>query len=119
MAKKICPSDFKHKILIQSRELLPDNTSVDFHLNFIDGVNAWASIQTTRGREYVGQVNTETGNTHIFIMRYIPNITSQHWILYKEKRYDVADVENIDENNRYLRLRCNERGTKDLNRNSW
>ena len=119
MAKKICPSDFTHQIALQSRELKPDDASVDFKLEFDAGIKTWAMIKTTRGREFIGDVNTAEGVTHIFTIRYLNFVTSQHWVLYDERRFDILDVENIDEKNRFLRLRCSERGTKDLNRTSW
>ena len=116
MAKKICPSDFKHLIAIQNRKTLPDNAGVDFKLEFDAGIKAWAMIKTTRGSEFMGDLNIARDGTHIFTMRYIPAITAQNWVLYDERRFDILHVENIDEENRFLKLRCNERGSTDFPR---
>lgn len=114
MAKKICPSDFKNLITIQNRALNPDNTTADFNIDFTDKVQVWAGIKTTRGQEVFGDVNTAREITHIFTIRYIDYLTQEYWILFKDKRYDILDVENIDERNKFMRLRCNVRGSEEI-----
>ena len=114
MAKKICPSKFTSLIKIQERSLLTDNMSVDFNENFIDTETVWAGCKTTRGQEVFGDINTAREITHIFTIRYLDYLTQEYYILYDNKRYDILDVENIDEENRFMRLRCNVRGSDEL-----
>jgi len=114
MAKKICISDFKNLIKLQTRELQTDNYSPDFNLDYKDKVEVWAKIQTTIGKEIFAGVNVDRDVTHIFTIRYIDYITAQYWILFEGKRYDILNVENIDEENKFMRLRCNVRGEDEL-----
>lgn len=40
----------------------------------------------------------------LFTMRYIPNITTKDRIFYKNTAYEIYSVQNLNENNRFMRL---------------
>lgn len=44
--------------------------------------------------------------SHVITMRFMSNLTSENWVQFGGINYDILKVENIDEENRYLRLYC-------------
>lgn len=117
--KIICAGDLKHKIKIQSRAIKTPVTGVDLTEEMTDEKTAWAGIKTGRGESIFDAQQVERDVTHYFFVRYISWITAEHWILYKTKRYDILDIENINEDNEFMRLRCNVRGATTSEKSKW
>lgn len=113
---KICAADLRHKIYIKTRTLVPSSTdSVDFTEAVATYKTVWAAIKTWRGVSIFNTSNFPSPGTdaytHNIYIRYIPNLTQEYWIEYANKYYDIKNIININEENKYLQLQCVERGT--------
>lgn len=114
----ICAGDLTERIIIQSRDIkAPTGSSVNYAENFTTFKTVWAKVETTRGTELFDGVNVNNAYTHIFKIRYMANVSRENWIEYKSKAYDIVDVENVNEKNLFMYLRCIERGDKNKNAN--
>jgi head-tail adaptor len=112
---KVCSGDMRNRIDIYIRRIVaPEGFSPDFEEDFITPKTVWAMVQTAPpGEALFDGTNTSTAVTHYFYIRYLPNVTFEDWILYKNKYYDILHVENLNEQDDFLLLRANLRGTAD------
>jgi SPP1 family predicted phage head-tail adaptor len=112
--RNYCVGDLKYLIVIYNRQILaPENGSVDFILNFEENATVYAAMKTTKGVTVFDSANIERVATHEIGIRYLEGITAECWVEFNGKKLDVLTVENIDEQNDWLRLVCNERGEQD------
>ncbi len=109
--KKICIGDLNKKIDIELMTITPLATA-DFTETFVDIATVWAGIQTIKGVEIFDGTNVLGVATHNFYIKYRAGIERDNFIDYNSKRYRVLDIENQNENNEFLILRCEERGDK-------
>ena len=108
---KYCVGSLNKKIEILTRSLgEPTSGSYDYDLSFETSKTVWSSIKTVNGLTMFDSTNTEKIVTHIFIIRYYDGLTSQDWIKYSDKNYDIIGAENISESNMYYKIRANLRG---------
>lgn len=115
--KKVCIGDLRHRIKVQIRSIVaPDD--IDYSQEITDLRTVWAAIQTSRGSEIFDGTNVIGVATHFFHIRKIDNVTFQNFVEYNNNKYRILDVQNLDEDNLFLVLRCTIRGdkTKDSNR---
>lgn len=112
-ASRICIGDLKDRIQIYSRSITsPLNSGVDFGESFAEPKVMYAMTETTNGETIFDATNTETVVTHNFYIRYLPNLTAEGWILFKQKYYDILNVENLNEEDRFMLIKANLRGTE-------
>jgi len=110
--RKVCAGDMDKLIMLQTRNIAGDSNSVDFLLNFTNQGEVWAAVQTAASGESIfDEVGTETIITHRFYINFIPDFTEEIWIEFKGKRYDIVNVENLDERDEFLKLSCVVRGS--------
>ncbi len=114
--KKVCIGDLKKKVKVQVRSIVAGD-GVDYSQNIVDLKEVWAAIQTSRGSEIFDGTNIIGVATHFFYIRKINNVTFENFVEYNSKKYRILDVQNLDEDDLFLVLRCTERGdqTKDSN----
>jgi SPP1 family predicted phage head-tail adaptor len=121
LSEKVCIGSLNQQIDLQVRTLAaPTGDSVDFDLGFTVLKNVWSMVETVAGKVFFDDSNTDRSITHNFYIRYINGveITAENWISYKGKYFDIVNVENLDEADRFLLLRATERGstTKPVNK---
>jgi SPP1 family predicted phage head-tail adaptor len=93
-------------------------TTVDFDHTFTAvGSKKWAALKTTKGRDMFFATNMDIGVTHIFYIRWYNGLTSEDWITFKGERYDIVEVENIDERDEWYAIYCNVRGDETQDQN--
>lgn len=110
---RVCIGDLKDRIVINSRSITsPLGSGVDFGESFIDPVTTYAMIETAIGETIFDATNTEKIVTHHFYIRFLRNLTAEGWILFKEKYYDILNVENMNEEDRFMLIRACVRGTE-------
>lgn len=110
--RRICIGDMDTKVSLQTRSLQPPEAgSFDFDETFTTVDDVWALVETVRGETVFDGSNTEQDITHHFYVRYIPNITFENWVQVDGIRYDIIDVENLDNRNEFYLIRCNLRGS--------
>ena len=118
--KTYCVGDLRHRATIQSRAITAVDDSVDYEMVFAGAVpdnepdaQIWAGIKTVRGVTVFDQTNVERTISHEIVMRYHDDVTAQNWLLIDGSRYDIYQVENVNERNEWIVLQCNKRGTED------
>lgn len=104
--------DLNQLIKIQERSLNTQfQTGVKDQITFTTIAEPWAMVETTKGSIFFGGVGLDREYSHKFYIRYRCNIDQTKFIEYKKKRYDILDVENLDERDEFLLLRCFPTGT--------
>ena len=110
-------------ITLKDRELgAPLFEAVDFSENFTDksesSPDSFALIETATGKVYWDGVNTDTPVTHIVYIPYNDSVTSETWIEFNLRRFDILKVEDMEERHEFLKLTCVDRGliAKDASR---
>lgn len=118
--KTYCVGDLRHIATIQNRVISAVNDSVDYEMVFSgaipdteDSAQVWVGIKTVRGVTVFDQTNVERTISHEIVMRYRDDVTAQNWLLIDGFRYDIFQVENVNERSEWLVLQCNKRGTED------
>lgn len=104
-------------VSIQSRAIKPLSiSSVDMSLTFTEKYAVKALVRTPRGSVLFDGAGTDQPITHIFTIKYQSGITSEDWIIYDFRRFDILDVENCSECNKIIVMRCQEKGTKEASK---
>ena len=87
--------------------------------NFTEDFNGtgetWAKIVTTAGKTQFDGVGTDVSFTHEITIRYDAAVSSETWIRYKDRRFDIINggVEDLEERQEYLVLKCVDNGSVD------
>ena len=66
----------------------------------------FADIEQTRGNESLKQGQVKEQTTHIFTIRYRKDIGTNMRMLYDEDAYNIRNIKNIDNRNRFLEVEC-------------
>lgn len=112
--KKVCIGDLNDVICLRDRTITPPESGVDATEEFEDSnPEVWAMVETPKGETEFDGSNVEVDVTHKFTISFTDCINSETWVLFKDKHYDILDVENLEERDEWLILRCNVRGTTD------
>lgn len=105
---QVCTGNLDKLIEIYQRDIEPPLNSFiadpDYTETFTLLYTVWSMIQTPKGKVIFDDIGTEKRITNVFYTRYLPDITSQNWIVYNGKRYDIERVKNLEENNLYLEI---------------
>lgn len=109
---KVCENLFIHSITFQDRNIQGlQADAVDATENFIDESVALAKIDTVQGMEIfdgAGQLIGES--THRFTIPFQAGITSETWIFYDSRRFDIDRVQNLNEADQFLSILATEKG---------
>lgn len=109
--RKICIGDLKHRINVQARIISPPAAGgVDYQLSLLQMIELQAMIQTKRGVEIFDGTNLLGVATHYFYIRYMPDLSIADIVEYNGIVYTILDIENLDEQNDFILLRCSKRG---------
>jgi head-tail adaptor len=102
----------RKRIKINVRTLTPPSgDSVDFDEVLTDTKEVWAQVDTNKGVEVFSGTNLLGVATHLFYIRALIGQTAEDWVEFKSEYYDILDVQNYQEDDRFQVLRCNLRGT--------
>lgn len=109
-----CVGDFNKRIKIQKRAINNFNKTIGgLNYNFKTVFTGWAGIKTLTGKIWVDGIVTNDGATHLFIMKYIKNVTSEQFIIFEGCRYDIVDTTDVDEEHEILEIRARKTGLAD------
>ncbi len=107
---QVCIGDLRHRVTLFDRDLTePQFGKTDFDESFTNPVNVHAAVKTLAGKVFFDGVG-DVALTHEIVIRFRKGVTSEKWVTFESRRLKVVDVEDIDEDHKYLRLRCTERG---------
>lgn len=111
---KIEIGSMNSRITVFLRELHPAiGSDYKYREVFTPRLDVWAYLNTVNGVTIFDDTNTERIISHDFYIRYIPNITFQNWLLYKNNYYRIYNVENYGLENKFYLLRTALTGDKD------
>lgn len=111
---RYCVGDMRKQIKLQIRSItVPVGSSVDHGELFTDFLEVRAIVETVNGTEIFDATNTLVGVvTHQFIIDFRPGVTFENMVVFKGKNYRILDVTNIDEEDKFLKIRATERGVE-------
>lgn len=113
---KLCIGDLNSLIQIQERRL-PQITDVeDSEPSFIFTtiLSTWSAVETVRGTSRFSNVNIEGLTTHLFWIRYNPNLSipenGNTFVLFKSRYFRIIRVTNSNEQDEWLMIEASDRG---------
>lgn len=109
--RKLCIGSLRKPIQIQTRDITSPADAIDFGEDFNTLSTVFAMIETKVGETVFDQTNTEQIVTHRVYIRFLSTVTAETWLEIDGEKYDIVNVENLDNRDEYLLLRCNKRGT--------
>lgn len=79
-----------------------------------DERKVFGSLETTDGIAIFDSTNQEIAITHLFYMRFLSDyeITSENWLVYLGNRYRIIKVENLQHEQKFLKLYLVQLGTQ-------
>ncbi len=111
--RHVCIGDMREKIDITLRSLqAPVDGSVDFSESLTALQTVWAMLETKAGVEIFDGTNLKGVATHFFYIRFLAgiDIDIDKWVTFKAQHYTIIDVQNLEERDEFLLLRCALRG---------
>jgi len=126
VVERVCIGSMNKFVKLKLRSIeFNDENDVDFNEFFQDTDSVWAMVSTVDGVQIFDSSNVIRSVTHDFYIRYDSNITSEHWLFYpaqvgnsEPQIFDIVKIENLNEENRFIKLRCNLRGVANVP-NNW
>ena len=111
--REVCIGDMRDQVVIQTRAItVPVAGSVDLSETFSCNQTVWAMVETKTGTQVFDETNIIGVATHDIYIRYICDVTFQKWLTFKGKKYDILDVQNLEERDEFYLLRCSFRGNE-------
>jgi len=114
---QICSGDLNKRITIFNRTIQPPSgQSVDYTEIFSIPTQVWAMIETIKGIQIFDGTNIISLSTHRFTIRYQKSldVDIQKWVQYASKRYKIIDVQNQNEQNKFIIINATLRGADNL-----
>jgi len=113
--EQACIAALNKRIDIFLREITPIKTeTVDFNEQFINQRTVWANVDTKTGTQFFDEFNILQRITHVFIIRFIPGVTFEDFVVFENNRYRIIEAENLQQSNTYHRLNCTIRGPDNI-----
>lgn len=113
---KLCIGDLNSLIQIQERRL-PEITDIDDpepSFVFTTILSTWSAVETIRGTSRFSNVNIEDSTTHLFWIRYNPNLSipenGNTFILFKGRYFRIIRVTNSNEQDEWVMIEASDRG---------
>ena len=114
---KVCTGDLDKRIIIQTSSIAPNNSPDSVATTaFATLATVWAMIKTNANRDFIDGVNVQNGLNTDFFIRYNSTIDfeQQLWIEYNDNRCKITNIDNIDKDDKIVRLRSTEKGDKTI-----
>jgi len=117
--KVLCVSDVNKQILIKSRvQNTPKIGEVESSENFETYGRPYSAVKTLRGTQRFDSINIDEKATHLFYIywadKYENLEVNNYFIEYKDKYYDILEIDVHNENREFLIIQATERGDKTL-----
>ncbi len=71
----------------------------------------WANVEAVKGLVALDTKQIGEYITHKITTRYFDFINSEKWVQFGNRRFRIRNVQNVEEQNRYLILMCREDST--------
>lgn len=109
-SNSICVGDLKSKIKIIDRKIEP--SSFSHTEDFSEFKTAFARVDTVSGGTFFNGVNTVDAPTHIFYIRFGYEVEVGYMLELKNNYYSISKIENLNEEDRFLKISCTKNGDK-------
>ncbi len=105
---KLCIGSLRTSIIIYDRDQKAPSNGESHSEEYSNPRSVRAQIETKgKGIDVFDGVSQDFITvSHVITMRFMSNLTSENWLQFGGLNYDILKVENMDEENRYLRLYC-------------
>lgn len=116
----VCLGDLNERISVQVKRIVSNNApNTSSTTSFTEVAGAWALIKTTPSYQWIDGVQVNVGINTDFYIRYNSSIdyTQQLWIEHRNIKYRVINIENIDEQYKFIRFRASKTGSESINAN--
>lgn len=112
---KVCAGDLTDPIQIVRRDLTPPALGQGKPSETFSVISSpWAGVETVRGTRRFFGINIEKSATHLFIIRYNPELplldSDNYFVNFKARYFRIVRVTNNDEEDWFMILQCAERG---------
>lgn len=109
--RQVCIGDLDKEVTLQNRDITsPLFGTPDFDETFTDIDTVWAGINTKSGKMFFDGVGTETLVTHEILIRYDAAVTTETWVEFDGRRFDILEVQDLEDRHAFLILMCTDRG---------
>lgn len=117
--RKSAIGDRRERIIIHVRSITaPVFESASFREAYDAGIETWAKVESVAlvggGRRQFDSVQMAEGATHLFDIRYRPNVTSENIIGYRSEYYEILKVDDPEERHISLILHARIKGDDTL-----
>lgn len=104
------------RIILQKRETNQWNTLDNGEPAYIftQIAKVWANVRTKRPYNILDGIGQNVRYTHKFTIRYRDDVGDESFIVYENKRYDITNFINENEENKFITLYANISGYQDL-----
>ncbi len=116
--KRYCLSDFRHRIVILKGEIV--STEDEYTVsNDMTVLTCRAKLKTTGGSSFYNGVSITDNPTHKFTIPFVKNIPIEknYIIELRSEYYSIENIINENEDNLYLIITANKRGSKEQKAN--
>lgn len=97
--------DLRHRITIQKPTTGINENGFEVE-TWDDYRTVWAAVSNLHGREYFAAAAVQAENTVKFTVRYLPDIDTTMRICFRDKTYDIAAIDNIKYQNRFMEIKA-------------
>lgn len=110
--RKVTVGDMRTPVTVHQAEILAPTAGVDLGRSFTAVLEPWwCKVTTVTGVYIFDSSNVEQQITHDFQGRYTDGIDRDMVIEWDSEYYKIISVENLEERDEFLRLRCTIRGS--------
>ena len=107
------------RITLQTRKIDEWSTNDDGEPRYIftDIATVWSALKIKSPYIILDGIGQDPKYTHKFTIRYMDNVTNELFIIYNGNRYDIVNIINVGEEDRYhkyIELYVKISGAKDL-----
>lgn len=94
----------RHRIEFQRLENTFDNEGFPQE-EYVTFQKSWADVNDLYGKEYWDSKQQLSENITVFYTRYYKNIDTNCYILFKGRRYEIIEIDNIKYLNKELKIK--------------
>jgi len=95
----------KHRIEFQRLETTYDNEGFPIE-DYVTFQKAWADVNDIYGKEYWDSKQIVSENITVFHTRYLKNIDTNSFILFRGQRYEIIEIDNVKYLNKELKIKA-------------
>ena len=99
------PGELRHRITLQKFTTTVNENGFEVD-EWLDFKTVWASISNLHGREYFEAAAVQKENTVKFTVRYIKDLDTSMKILFRNKQYNIIQIDNIRYENRFIEIKA-------------